>query len=204
MAEQTFTSNSTNTKALALVESWLQEACPETLGMKGVHLIAKIAELCVWTFKDAGTPQCHPGRAYLSSLVGWSVTKVSRFTSKLKEYKLLQKHQPRLFDPERQQWMPLTTVYSLPFLTRARIRQLASILNIDVRARMNETSFFKKKEKKSCVRGSIQTKNPILQKLLNRFANLGKTEPQPRESVPRIVETHPLLRLWKARGERIP
>src|SRR5262245_21082989 len=118
-------------EVLALVESWLREACPETLDMKGVHLVARLCELSVWTFKDSGVVRCHPGRQYLAHLVGWSVTKVSRFTSKLRDWGILRKYQPRTFDPVQQQWLPSTSVYSLPFLTGVRIRQLAWVLKID-------------------------------------------------------------------------
>lgn len=191
-------------EVLALVESWLREVCPETLDMKEVHLVARLCELSVWTYKERGMTQCHPGRAYLSALVGWSVTKVSRFTSKLRDWGILRKYQPRMFNTEKQQWEPSTAVYAIAFLGLARVRQLAALLKIDL-AHMKKESSQEKREKESCVQISgrkspvpaghvarqvyrrlldmgkngepevvIHTGNVAMNAVLNRFARLGK------------------------------
>lgn len=196
-----------NPEALSLVEKWLAEVCPQTLAMKELHIIAKLAELSVWTFKDAGVAQCHPGRQFLADLVAWSVSKISRLTSKLEGWGVLRKYQPRSFDQAKQQWVPSTTVYTLPFLTRAKIRQLAWILKIDVRARMTSTSFFKKKEEEnSCVQSPVRRASApsghVAKRAYQRLLNLGKTTATPNEPLPKMVGTHPLLRKWFARGEK--
>jgi hypothetical protein len=150
-------------EATALVESWLREVCPETISTKGVHLFAKICELSVYNFRDTGTLECHPGRAYLGRLVGWSVTKVSRLTSKLKKFGTLVSRQPRLLTKDG--WITLTNVYTVPLLTKERVRQLARLLGVDLRAHMpSRTSQSKKKEIKACVRPVI----PLLKKWMER------------------------------------
>jgi hypothetical protein len=189
-------------EVLALVESWLRELCPETLDMKGIHVLARLCELSVFTYKDSGAVRCHPGRQYLAELVGWSVTKVSRFTSKLRDYGVLKKYQPRTFNTQKQQWDTSTNVYAIPLLTPLRIKQLAVTLKLKLGARMYLfPSKKKKEEKESCVQPP-RVKHPILQKLLTRFANLGKAPITQREPLPKIVETNPLLKQWFARGER--
>jgi hypothetical protein len=167
-------------EVLALVEGWLRESCPETVDMKGVHIFARLCELSVCTYKDAGAIRCHPGREYLSKLVGWSVTKVSRFTSKLRDYGVLKKYQPSLFNPTKQGWDKLTNVYTVPLLTPLRIKQLAVILKLKLGARMYLfPSPRKKEEKGTCVRKPGQTPyvpvSRVAEEVYARIMDMGKS-----------------------------
>lgn len=176
-----------NPEALSLVEKWLGEVCPQTLDQKSVHIVAKLSELAVWTYKDKGVAQCHPGRAFLASLVNWSVSKVSRLTSKLKKWGILTKVQPRLYEKATGNWQTLTTVYSLTFLTPARIKQLASVLGIAL-AHM-KAPFFKTKEKreKSCehrtVRKVASVVGNVAREVYARVMNMAKGNEEPKGEI---------------------
>ena len=167
-----------NPEALSLIETWLAEVCPQTLAMKELHVVAKLAELSVWTYKDKGVAQCHPGRAFLASFVNWSVSKVSRFTGKLVKWGLITKVQPRIYDKATDTWQTLTTVYSLSFLTFPRIKELAKVLGITLAHMRSSFSKQEKKKKESCVQRPIQKAaaivSDIARKVYERVMAMGK------------------------------
>lgn len=174
-----------NPEVIALVEQWLHEFCPQTVDIKTVHIFAKLAELSIYNFRDKKAAECHPGRAFLGALVGWSVTKVSRATGKLKSFGVLRSFQPRLFDKEKGKWIPLTSIYSIPFLGRIKIRQLAAILKVKLPARMHSNSSFLKKvedSKRACVQPPNARFTPVAQvakTVFNRLMGLAtKQEPE--------------------------
>ncbi len=177
-----------NTEALALVEKWARETCPQqTLTMKEIHVLYKLCELSIWTFKDKGVAQCHPRRQYLADLVGWGVTKVSRCTSFLRDLKLLKKQQPRVFNQQEQRWEPLPTIYRVSFLGLTKIRQLAWILKIDIRAHMT-FSFPKtgKKENESCVQPKPRKPSivgNIARQVYQRVMNMSKSIEEPKGEI---------------------
>lgn len=179
MGEQTLTPNFiAKPEVLALVESWLRDA-PETLDIKGLHILTRMCALSVDTFKDTGVARCHPGRQYLANLVGWSVTQVSRFTSKLRDYGIVRKYQPRIFNEQKQRWDTLTTVYTLTLLTPLRIKELAVALGIKLGARMYLFPNLKKKEKKeSCVQHAVRRAyvpvSRVAEHVYGRIMSLGK------------------------------
>lgn len=150
-------------EAIAGVEGWLREHCRQTIQTKTVHIFLKICELILFTYRDTGQLTCHPGRQYLGGLVGWEKTKVSRQLGTLIKCGALQAWQPRAYKDGV--YIPLTNEYTVPILTPWRLRWLARLLGVDLRARMPEKSSHKKKES---LQACVQTVHQILQKWKER------------------------------------
>jgi hypothetical protein len=147
-----------------LVESWVQEQVPVSLSTKAVHILLELYTLALYTYRDRGRAECHPGREHLAGLVGWSIWQVSRLTSRLRRWQLLTAHQDHAYLPATGEWVHSTNTYTIMGFTEARIRQLAAVLGVRLPAprggaRMLRTSFTlpEKKKDSTCERSGWQT-----------------------------------------------
>jgi hypothetical protein len=154
---------SVSAEALALVEGWVREQAPVSLSTKALHILLELYTLSLYSYRERGQATCHPGRAYLAGLVGWSVWQVSRLTSKLRRWQVLTTQQDHAYLAQTGEWVHSTNTYTLVGFTEARIRQLAAVLGVRLPAphgcaHMLRTSFTlpEKKKDSACERSGWQ------------------------------------------------